>query len=277
VQDPQESAVVDIGDFRREVLERSHTIPVMVDFWAEWCGPCKILGPVLERLAGAAAGRWVLAKVDTERHPEVAQQYGVRSIPNVKLFVDGKVTHEFTGALPEQTVLQWLEKALPNEHRKDVERGRQLIGEGRIAEAQDLLGRVLKADPANEDARVGLAGTYIQNDSQKALDLIRNIEEHSPHYHVVEAIRIFASVADKVEHPDRLPDAAVKDRYLGALRALGNHDYASALKGFIDVLREDRYYDDDGSRRACVAIFNILGDDHETTRAYRRSFSSALY
>jgi putative thioredoxin len=268
---------VDVADFQRDVLERSHTTPVVVDFWAEWCGPCKTLGPVLERLATEAEGRWVLAKVDTEGHPEVAMQYGIRGIPNVKLFVDGKVTQEFTGALPEHTVRQWLEKALPNAHRKDVEQGRELIGKGRIADGRGILEKVLEADPGNEDARVALAETYIRSDAEKALDLIRNIEEHSPHIQTVEAIRLFASVAGKIDHPDRLPEASVKERYLTALRALREHDYVAALDGFIDVVREDRYYDDDGSRRACVAIFKILGDEHETTRAYRRKFSSALY
>ena len=95
----------DIEDFQRDVIERSRTVPVVVDFWAEWCAPCRVLGPTLERLAGKAGGAWVLAKVDTEQFPQVATSYGIRSIPDVKLFVDGQAVNEFSGAVPEPMII----------------------------------------------------------------------------------------------------------------------------------------------------------------------------
>ncbi|HEY6866409.1 MAG TPA: thioredoxin, partial [Candidatus Eisenbacteria bacterium] len=100
----------DITDFEQDVIAKSRTVPVLVDFWAEWCGPCRVLGPVLERLADQAQGRWVLAKLDTERFTDVASRYGIMSIPNVKLFVNGEVADEFVGALPEREVRAWLER-----------------------------------------------------------------------------------------------------------------------------------------------------------------------
>lgn len=104
----------DIRDFDREVIEASRETPVVADFWAEWCAPCRTLGPILERLAGESEGEWRLAKVDTEGFPEVAAREGVRGLPNVKLYVDGRSVDEFLGALPEPQIREWLQRALPD-------------------------------------------------------------------------------------------------------------------------------------------------------------------
>jgi len=266
----------EIQDFEKDVLERSQTVPVLVDFWAEWCAPCRMLGPVLEKLAAKADGQWVLAKVDTDRHQDIAARYGIRGIPNVKLFAGGKVIEEFTGALPEAAVTQWLRRALPDPLDKDVARAETLVKEGKALEAQALLGGILKKDPEHEHARVLLAGTYLENLPHKAQELVSGIEEHSRHFPAVDAIRTFSALTTKLENPGSLPDGHVKPSYLEALHALGRVDYDKALQKFIEVIRGDRYYDDDGARKACVAIFRVLGEDHETTRKFRREFSSAL-
>ncbi len=101
--------------FQKEVLDKSHDKPVLVDFWAPWCGPCRVLGPTLERLARNSSGRWRLVKINTDRRPELSQMYDVRGIPAVKLFVNGEVTGEFVGALPRHKVRQWLDKHLPQQ------------------------------------------------------------------------------------------------------------------------------------------------------------------
>ena len=267
----------EVQDFDRDVVERSRTVPVLVDFWAEWCAPCRMLGPVLDGLEAKANGRWVLAKLDTDRHQQVAARYGIRGIPNVKLFVDGKPVNEFTGALPEHAVVQWLNGALPNPLSNDVARAELLLREGKQLEGQALLGQVLQKDPANEHARVLLAETYLESTPEKALDLVQGIEEDSRHFGMVDAIRTFAALTMKLEHPDVLPESTVRPSYLEALHALGRYDYDGALNNFIAVIRGDREYDDDGARKACVAIFKVLGEDHEITQKYRREFSSALY
>lgn len=267
----------EITDFQNEVVKKSQDIPVLVDFWAEWCGPCKVLGPILERLTEKSNHQWVLAKVDTDKHQDLARQYGVRGIPNVKLFVDGKVASEFTGALPEAAVVQWLRKALPDRFRKEVGRAQQMLKEKKTAEAQSLLEEIIQQDSGNQQARVLLAGSLIFTDPDEAVDLVAGIEEHSEHFQMVEAIRTFNSLTMKLLHLESLPDDPVKVTYVAALTELGAFNYDGAIERFIEVIRTNRYYDDDGARKACIAIFRILGEEHEVTQRWRRQFGSALY
>jgi len=265
----------DVDNFTTQILERSRQIPVLVDFWADWCGPCKVLGPVLERLADQSNGRWALAKVDTERHEDVAAQYNIRSIPNVKLFVDGEVAAEFVGALPEAMVEKWLRKNLPSKFRKDVEQAGQLLIEDKVDQAQKVLLSVVQNEPDNHKARVMLAQTYLVSDQAKVTDLIKDIAADSEYFEIAEAVRTFGTLLGK--SLDTLPGSLVKQTYLAAIENLRVNNFGGALEKFIDVIRTERYYDDDGSRKACIAIFKILGEESETTRKYRRDFSGALF
>ncbi len=267
----------DVRDFQKEVLERSKEIPVLVDFWAEWCGPCRILGPVLERLAATADGRWQLAKVNTEEMPDVAARYNIRSIPNVKLFVDGAVAAEFVGALPEPMVKQWLQKHIPSKYRNELRRAEELLLQNKTEEAQPLLENILAHEPGNHKARVLLAQTFLTADPPKAVNLVRDVTEDSEFFDIAEAIRTFGSLLQKHEHPEQLAEDRVKQIYLTAIAKLAAGEFAAALESFIEVIRTNRYYDDDGARKACVAIFKILGEEHEITKRYRREFSRALY
>jgi putative thioredoxin len=266
----------DSSDFSTDVLERSHTIPVLVDFWAEWCGPCKTLGPILERLAEKNKDRWILAKVNTDVYQEIAAQYGIRSIPCVKLFVDGKVQKEFTGALPERAVEQWLEKALPDRFAKELARAETLLAEDRTAEGRSVLESVLAQDAGNEHARVLLARSYVTSDRVRAAGLVEGIEEHSEHFPMADAIRTIAGLTQKGVRLGAATENPAELRYRSAIAALAESDFAAALDHFIEVIRMERSYDDDGARRAVIAIFRVLGDDHATTMKYRRAFSSAL-
>lgn len=267
----------EIQDFEAEVIERSRSVPVLVDFWAEWCGPCKALGPVLERLAEKADGRWVLAKVDTDRHQQVAARYGIRSIPNVKLFMAGAPVNEFTGALPEPAVVQWLNKALPDPLADELRRAEKAIADGAMSEAGQILEEVLRKEPNHEHARVLLARAVLETQPERALELVRGLEEDAKDFPMVDAIRTVAGLTEKLAGAHALPGGPAAQMYRDGLHALARFDHERALQHFIAAIRADRYYDDDGARKACVAIFKMLGEDHEITRAYRREFSSALY
>ena len=266
----------EVTDFSVDIIAKSHVVPVLVDFWAAWCGPCKTLGPILERLASRSDGRWVLVKVDTDRNQELAAQYGIRNIPNVKLFVDGNVVNEFAGALPERAVAQWLEKALPDRFREDFVRAEEQLSSGNTEGGRVLLESVLQRDPSNEKARVLLARTFLFSHYAKAMALVEGIEEHSESFPMAEAVRTVVHLMEKGERPETLGEESVKSTYLDGIRLISVSDFDGALGRFIDVIRRNRYYDEDGSRRACIAIFRILGEEHEVTRRHRRDFGSAL-
>lgn len=266
----------DVKDFAAEVVNRSFHVPVLVDFWAEWCAPCKVLGPVLERLAEKANGRWDLAKVNTEQMQDIAAQYKISSIPNVKLFVDGNAIAEFVGALPEYQIERWLVKVLPSKYRKEVEKAAELLARGSTEEGKKLLEETLKSEPENQHARFLLASTLIFSQPEKAVMLVTDISD-ARYMELAESIRVFGRLFLFLSHHDELPEKPTKQQYLKAIEDLHSQRFADALEKFIDVIRNDRYYDDDSSRKACVAIFKFLGEEHETTLKYRRDFGSALY
>ena len=271
-----EAARYDIHDFQREVIERSFQIPVVVDFWAAWCGPCKILGPILERLAGQQSDRWVLAKVDTEELVEEAMRYGVQGIPNVKMFFRGNIVGEFVGALPEYSVTQWLKNTLPDKHKDGIEKAQQLLDEHRENEARAVLDDILRDDPANPSARMLLAKILIFREPHYAERVVNEVEDpkFSDVRDMLSTLLYLSGLPGQAGH---LPENPVKARYLNAVHNVLRGQFGEALKEFISIIRDDRYYDDDGSRKACIAIFRYLGDNNPVTVQYRREFSSALY
>ena len=266
----------DVNNFEEEVIQRSQTIPVLVDFWAEWCGPCKVLSPVLERLARESDGRWNLAKVNTEQFPDIVAECGIQSIPNVKLFFGGRIVAEFVGALPEHAVKQWLRDNLPSRHVAFIESAQKLVHDQQYAKAESLLLPILADEPDNEEAKVLLATAVVFREPGNAQQLLKDVED--PRYgESADAVATMVRLMELQKEPDTLPASAAGQKYAEAVASVATQDFDKALTLFIEVIRKDRYYDDDGARKACIAIFKFLGEEHPITQKHRREFSSALY
>ena len=265
-------------DFDKDVIEASHSAPVVVDFWAEWCAPCRTLSPILEKLAEAAQGRWRLIKINTQQHPDVAAEWNVRSIPAVKLFYQGQVIAEFVGALPEPQVAAWLEMYVPTESSRAVDVAFRLIAEGKPSKARKWLEKALALDERNTQARVALAELLFDTDPARAAQLARGVDPQDALFDQAEALVTLHRLSEVLEkHADKAPDSEAWQQYLEGIRAFQDRRYADALEKWIEAIRRDRKMDDDGARKACVALFERLGNDHEITQKYRRAFSSALY
>lgn len=267
----------DVQNFREDVLEASARRPVVVDFWAPWCGPCKTLGPILEKLADEQSDRWTLVKVNSDEHPDESRRYGVRGIPAVKLFVDGTVVDEFTGVLPEYAIRQWLDKALPTEEKKKLATAEQLLDHGDITGARDVLEEILDAEPTNAAAAGHLARLIAFSDPQRAASLAQTARTGEPRFvQVADAVDTIVSILER-DLPAELDGEAGTRDYLQAVEDLEADHFESAIEHIIEVLKKNRYLDDDGARKLGVAVFTILGDDHPVTRKHRRTFDMWLY
>jgi putative thioredoxin len=246
-------AVIDVTeqDFEREVLERSRELPVVVDFWAEWCGPCRMLGPALEKAANAREGEVVLAKVDTDANPGIAQAFQIQGIPAVKAFRDGRVVDEFVGAIPPAQVERFFDSLVPSE-------ADALLAAGDEAS----LRRALELEPANTDAKVRLAEQlFARGERGEARELVRNVAGNFR--------------AEGLDARMRLEEQDAVD-LSEAFRALDAGDRERALQLLIDAIPSADGYRDD-VRRLVVSILDELGVDDPLARDARRRLAAALY
>jgi putative thioredoxin len=269
------------ADFRTEVLDRSHEIPVVVDFWAEWCGPCRVLGPVLEKMAEDARGRWELVKVDTERFPEIARALRIQGIPAVKLFHQGKIVGEFVGALGETQIAAWLEQHLPAPSDDPWTQAQALLTAGETALARAALERALQEKPDHEPARLELAKLVLRDDPHAARDLLEQIKGETEAYSVAQNLLHLIGVVEWARGNHAPGGGAGQDGSALELYRAGAHAFAAgdadkALENWVEVVARDRGIDEDGARRACIALFAVLGEDHPVTQNWRRRFSMAL-
>ncbi|MEQ9105502.1 MAG: tetratricopeptide repeat protein [Rhodothermales bacterium] len=267
----------DLQSFQEDVIDASFKRPVVVDFWAPWCGPCRVLGPVLEKLAGEQAHRWTLVKINSDEHPELAQQFGVRGIPSVKMVVEGRLVDEFTGALPEAAIRQWLDKALPTEEKKGVAQAEDLLEAGDVAAAVRILEAVLAAEPTNAQAAGLLAPLLVVDDTPRARALADTAATGEPRFvQNADAVRV---LADALERDDFsvLDGEPATGTYRGAIEAIRAGEPDAAIRMLIEVLQKNRMIDEDGARKLGVALFTVLGPAHEVTRTHRRIFDMWLY
>jgi putative thioredoxin len=238
---------IDVTDatFAAEVMERSKTAPVVVDLWAEWCGPCKTLGPIIEKVVGETGGKVVLAKVDVDSNPQVAQAFQVQGIPAVHALRDGKVVDGFVGAQPEHVVREFVARLLPTEQQSAVDK---LVAEGDEAS----LRQALELEPGHEGAVVALAEVLVARGGDGAVD---------------EALALL----------ERIPESAETRRVaalarVGGVAAVGNGDITAELDTLLD-----RVKDDEDARQRYVDLLEILGPDDPRTAGYRKALTSRLF
>jgi putative thioredoxin len=281
------SWIKDVTDeeFEKEVVARSHEVPVLVDFWAAWCGPCRVLGPTLERLATEAQGKFVLAKIDVDRSPRRAQAFGVRGIPTVIAFRDGKLVAEFSGALPEESVREFLRKILPSPADGLFARAEELRSKD-PKEAEAIYREALSAEPGHSGASVGLAEILVaRGETAEASSLVAPLVPAGP---LVDRV---AQLQSEIKLQERKPETSESELRAGIaasgepgplLLELGKllaaeKRYPEALEALLQAARADRKLAEGEAKDLMVEIFHAVGVRSPLADDYRTRLTRLLY
>jgi putative thioredoxin len=272
--------------FQQEVVEASKSTPVVVDFWAPWCGPCRSLKPVLEKLAQEYGGKFKLAKVNSDENQDLAAAYGIRSIPDVLGFRDGEAVSHFLGALPESQVRAFIDALIPTPSQLEQARARELREAGDAAAAAAALRKALALDAANDAARLDLADVLIErgelDEAAAVLDAVQPDMDLEARLASLRAALAFARAA-----ATGAGDAELKARLaanpadhdaslaLAAMHA-GARRYREALDALLEIVRADRNWKQGEARRQILAIFNLVEQQPDLVSEYRRKLASAL-
>jgi putative thioredoxin len=278
---------VTLADFDEQVVAASHRQPVVIDFWAPWCGPCKVLGPILEKLANEYAGKFLLAKVNSDENQELAVRYGVRGIPSVKAMVRGKIVNEFTGAQPESVIRAWLDKIIPSPAQELQHAAQQLAAAGDLDGAAQKLAQASALEPANEWVRVDAAEVMLlkgeMDEAQRLLDSLQDADVlRDARVLQLKAQTRLAEMSATGESEAELAAAVAADandleaRLKLANVLIASNRVAEGMDQLLEIVRRDRKFKDDIGRKTLLDVFNLLGGQGELVSEYRRKLASAL-
>jgi putative thioredoxin len=278
---------VSAESFQQLVIEGSYDRPVLVDFWADWCAPCRMLMPVLASLADAYAGRLLVAKVNTEEEQALAAQFGIRSLPTVQLFKDGRPVDQFMGALPEPQVREFLERHLPRESEQLLARAKSLLGAGNLDGASTVLARAREVEPENPRIAIVQAGIEVAaGNSDKAREILRAIPieladdpEVARLQGRLEFVELQANSPPETTLKARLEaDSSDSEaRYRLAAHMVLRAEYEGALEQLLELVKRDRVYEDDAGRKGMLKVFAMLGGEGELVTRYRSKMLNTLY
>ncbi len=265
------------ADFASTVLEESRRRPVVVDFWAAWCGPCRVLGPVLERLADESEGSWLLAKLDVDSNPALSREFGVQGIPTVIAFRDGTAVNRFTGALPEAQVRAFIESLVPTEHDLLTAQAEAALERGDVVAAESGFRSVLDGDQSHEAAGLGLATILLdRDDAEGALEVLGRLPRSEDVKRMEAAARLFGGAGDLESLAAAAASGSDADRLAYAKALSVNGDVADAMEILVDIVagRGDLA---EAARTSLLDLFELLGNDHALVSDYRRKLASALF
>ncbi|MBS0336780.1 MAG: thioredoxin [Proteobacteria bacterium] len=278
---------VDARNFNQEVLEASRDVPVVIDFWAPWCGPCKVLKPMLEKLAAEYAGKFKLVKINSDESIDLAREFNVRSIPDVRAIRNGKQVGAFVGALPLPQLRAFIDKLIPSASETERVRAGELRAAGDAASAIAAYRKALALDPANDLARIELAELLLEHKEADAADaLLAAVKPDVDTDDRVETlrqgvafVRSGQSGPGEAELAGRIAASPgdLDSRLRLANLYAGGRRYREALEQLLEIILRDKAFQDGAARKQMVAIFGLAASDGDLVSEYRRKLASALY